>query len=388
MCDYLSMDDAYCMHTYARQEICLVRGEGSVLYDAKEKRYVDFGAGIGTASLGYGDPALTKAIAAQAASLQHSSNLYVNAPQAALAEALITRTGFGDKVFFCNSGAEANEGLIKLARKASADKYGAGRHTIITLNRSFHGRTVTTLSATGQARLHRHFDPFTKGFRYADADADAVRAAFDESVCAILAEPIQGEGGVHIVPDDFLRFLRAFCDEHDLLLLLDEVQTGVGRTGRFYAHEYAGIVPDALSLAKGIAGGMPMGAFIAAASCADVLKKGDHGSTFGGNPVCAAAACVVVDRVLEAGFLEHIRKMGDLICGELSGCGSVCEIRHRGLMIGIVTDKDPKALAARCLERGLLTLTAGENVLRLLPPLILTEAEAREGISILKEVLS
>lgn len=383
------LDTSVFMNTYGARDLCLVRGKGARLYDDADRAYLDFSSGIGVASLGYADPEYTAAIARQASQICHTSNLYLNEPSAQCAKTLIEQGGFGARVFFCNSGAEANEGLIKLARKYSADRYGQGRGTVMTLKKSFHGRTVATVTATGQDRFHQHFYPFAAGFVYAEPTQEGVRSVYDESVCAVLVEPIQGEGGVYILPDEFLCFLRAFCDEHDLLLLVDEVQTGVGRTGRFWAHSYAGIQPDAASLAKGLGGGMPIGAVVASESCCDVLGAGDHGSTFGANPVCCAAANVVLSRVLDEAFLAQVCQVGDLIAQTVTdwGLSAVAQVRHRGLMVGLELRVPPAEVRRACRERGLLVLTAGENVLRLLPPLTLTRDEALEGLAILKEVL-
>ncbi len=389
MRDFVSMDQSYLMQTYGERDLCLVRGEGVWLEDAQGRRYLDFSSGIGVASLGYRDAAYVSAVCEQITKIVHTSNLYLNEPSLRCAQMLIEQGGFGHKVFFCNSGAEANEGLIKLARKYSSTKYSKERTTILTLKHSFHGRTMATLTATGQDRFHQHFDPFMPGFYYAEATREAVLNALDDTVCAILAEPIQGEGGIHILKREFLEFLQEICQKKDLLLLFDEVQTGIGRTGHFYAHQTYGIKPDAISVAKGLGGGLPIGAFIANEKCSGVLTAGDHGSTFGANPVCTAAACEVLSRIATPEFLGQVSERGAYIMKTISAWNLpvVKEVRGQGLMIGLQLNRSPKEVRAMCRDRGLLVLTAGEDVLRLLPPLVLKQEEADAALEILKEVL-
>ena len=382
-------DQSYIMHTYGRSEICLVKGEGSVVTDSEGMDYIDFTSGIGVNSLGFCDPDWVEAVAGQAGKLQHTSNLYYTLPCGELAETLCKRTGYG-KVFFGNSGAEANEAAIKLARKYSFDKYGKGRGTILTLKNSFHGRTMTTLTATGQDRLHHSFFPFPDGFRYAEAGSlDALQGAAGHDVCAVMLELVQGEGGVIPLEREYVHDLAVLCAERDWLLLVDEVQTGIGRTGTLFAFQQYGILPDAVSFAKGIAGGLPMGGFLVSEKCRDVLGPGDHGSTFGGNPICAAAAQAVLD-ILDEDTLAGVQKKGRCLRAAIEAMGLPClgATRGLGLMIGIEV-KPPhsnKELAARLARNGLLVLTAKDR-LRLLPPLILTRADAEKAVSILRKVL-
>ena len=375
------------MSTYGRSPVVLKQGNGAVCKDSAHKRYIDFGSGIGTNSLGYCDEAWAGAVCAQVRTLQHTSNLYYHEPQAELAEKLCSMTGYS-KVFYGNSGAEANECAIKLARKYSFDKYGKGRHTIITLVNSFHGRTMATLSATGQDVFHNYFFPFVEGFRYVKAnDIADLHANLDDSVCAIMLEYIQGEGGVKMLDAEFVAEIRKICDERDILMIADEVQTGIGRTGALLAGEHFGCKADVTTLAKGLAGGLPIGACLANEKCADVLDKGAHGSTFGGNPVSCAGAVAVLERMAQDGMMEQIAEKSDFIRSALSAVEEVAEISGKGMMVGISlkTKKAADVLQA-CLERGLLVLTAKDRV-RLLPPLTIGMDELREGMQILCNVL-
>ena len=301
------------MSTYGRSAVVLKQGSGAVCEDAEQKRYIDFGSGIGTTSLGFCDEEWADAVCAQVRTLQHTSNLFYHAPQAELAAKLCELTGYS-KVFYGNSGAEANECAIKLARKYSFDKYGKGRHTIITLVNSFHGRTMATLSATGQDVFHNYFFPFVEGFRYVKAnDIADLQANLDDTVCAIMLEYIQGEGGVRMLDAEFVAEIRRICDEKDILMIADEVQTGIGRTGKLLAGEHFGCKADVTTLAKGLAGGLPIGACLANEKCADVLDKGSHGSTFGGNPVSCAGAVKVLEKMSQAGMMESITEKSDYI---------------------------------------------------------------------------
>lgn len=381
-----SMADQYLMPTYAHFNAALCEGRGARLYGPEGQVYLDFTAGIGVSSLGYGDAAWAKAVAGQAAKLAHTSNLFYNPVVAQAAQLLCEKSGFA-RVFFANSGAEANECAMKLARKYSFDTYGAGRSTIITLKNSFHGRTMETLTATGQEELHQYFDPFPPGFRYAAAnDLEALRAAIDETVCAVMMEPVQGEGGVQPLEADFVRAAAALCREKDILLIFDEVQTGVGRTGKLYAWEHFGVRPDILTSAKGLGGGLPVGACLCVEKLGSVMGPGTHGSTFGGNPVVCAGVCEVLSRMEEPLF-EQVRRKGELLRNKLAQCDEVAEIRGMGLMLGLaLKTKQAKAVAARCVEKGLLVLTA-KTLVRLLPPLTISEEELTEGAAILKAVL-
>jgi len=382
--------DQYVMGTYGRFPITISHGKGAKLYDFEGKEYLDFASGIGVNSLGYGNPAWVAAIADQAAKLGHISNLYYTEPAATLAETLCKRTGL-DKVFFANSGAESNEGLIKLARKYSRGKYGDGRSAIVTLEGSFHGRTVTTLSATGQDVFHQHFFPFTVGFRHVPpGDLDALKEACGTDTCAVILELIQGEGGVLPLDKDYVQAVAAFCAEQDILLLLDEVQTGAGRTGSLFAFQQYGISPDAVSFAKGIAGGVPFGGFMANAKCSAVLTPGTHATTYGGNPLGAAAANVVLDTLTDE-MLAEITEKGRYIQAKIAAMNSpyVAEIRGLGLMIGIVLqDLSHKDLVGKLGEAGLLALVAGSATLRLLPPLTITYEEIDAGLAILEPLLT
>ena len=377
------------LNTYGRFPVALDHGQGATLYDPEGKAYIDFASGIGVASLGYGDGDWVKAITDQAGKLGHSSNLFYTEPPAKLAEILCQRTGMAG-VFFANGGGEANEGMIKLARKYSFDKYGKGRATIITLNNSFHGRTITTLTATGQEVFHNYFFPFTEGFRYADAnDMASLEAAAGDDVCAVMVELVQGEGGVLPLDREYVQALSKLCAERDWLLLVDEVQTGVGRTGRLFAFQHYGILPDVVSFAKGIAGGLPMSGIMANAKCREVLGPGMHATTFGGNPVCAAAGLVVQEKLSDA-FLAQVEQKGAYLRQKIEELDLPCfgATRGLGLMIGIAvndgwTNKD---IAGKLIENGLLVLTAGPGM-RLLPPLVISQAEMDQGLAVMKQVL-
>jgi len=377
------------MQTYARFDVVIERGEGATLYCPEGKEYIDFTSGIGVNSIGYGNKKWADAIYAQAMKLQHISNLYYSEPYAKLAEILIKRTGMKN-VFFANAGADANEGMIKLARKYSFDKHGKGRSTIITLNQSFHGRTITTLAATGQEVFHNYFFPFTEGFKHVQAnDIDALKKEVTGDVCAILVEFVQGEGGVIPLDPEYVKNVSELCKENDLLLLADEVQTGIGRTGTLFAFQQYSIEPDVLSFAKGIAGGLPLGGFIANEKCSQVLVAGTHATTFGGNPVAAAGAIEVLSQ-LDDSTLTEVTKKGQYIREKIQSRDISCigEIRGKGLMIGIsIKDKAPREIAQACVENGLLMLTAGADALRMLPPLTITYDELDKGLGILKNIL-
>ena len=385
-----AMDDTYVMHTYARFPVDIDHGQGATLYSLAGKEYIDFTSGIGVNSLGYGDPTWISAITQQIQKLGHISNLYYTQPGPKLAKELCTRTGM-DKVFFGNSGAEANEAMIKLARKYSFDKYGKDRATIITLNNSFHGRTITTLMATGQEVFHNYFFPFTEGFRYADAnDLDSLEDAAGSDVCAVMMELVQGEGGVLPLDKEYVQAVAKLCAERDWLLLVDEVQTGVGRTGSLFAFQQYGVLPDVVSFAKGIAGGLPFGGVMAGEKCRNVFTTGTHGTTFGGNPISAAAACYVLDRMDDAMF-QSVQEKGAYLRSRIEALDLPClgATRGMGLMIGIDVkgERTNKELAAKLIQSGLLVLTAGPG-LRLLPPLVITQEEMDKGLAIMKAALS
>ena len=385
----IKLHDQHVMGTYGRFPIALSHGEGARLYDFDGKSYIDFASGIGVNSLGYGNKAWIQAITDQAAKLGHVSNLYYTEPAAKLAETLCKRTGLS-KVFFANSGAESNEGLIKLARKYSHDKYGAGRSVIVSLEGSFHGRTITTLSATGQASFHQHFFPFTNGFRFVPpGDMETLKTVCSDDTCAVILELIQGEGGVLPLDKAFVQEVAAFCEERDILLLIDEVQTGVGRTGSLFAFEQYNIVPDALSFAKGIAGGVPFGGFITSETYSTVLGSGTHATTYGGNPLGAAAAAVVLDTLTDE-VLAEVFKKGQYIQNHVREMESpyVTEVRGLGLMIGIILrDISHRELVGKLGEAGLLALVAGSATLRFLPPLTISYEEIDAGLAILQTIL-
>ena len=385
----IKRDNEYVLHTYARNPIVLEKGHGLYAEGPEGQKYLDFTSGIGVNSLGYCDMTWAEAVSGQAHKLQHTSNLYYTAPCGKLAKKLCKRTGMS-KVFFGNSGAEANEGAIKAARKYSFDKYGADRYNVITLVNSFHGRTIATLTATGQDAFHQYFYPFMEGFRYADAnDLESVKAEGGKDVCAVMLELVQGEGGVLPMEPDFVRDLAALCAERDWLMLVDEVQTGIGRTGALFAYQQYGVQPDAASFAKGIAGGLPMGGFLVNEKCRNVLGAGMHGSTFGGNPIAASAALTVLD-ILDEDALQAVKEKGAYLRAGIEALGkkSIGSTRGLGLMIGIAVKEGHtnKALAAQLVQNGLLVLTAGPD-LRLLPPLTITKEEMDKGLAILARVL-
>ena len=376
------------MHTYGRYDVVIDSGSGRNAVDENNKTYIDFGSGIGTNSLGYCDEEWADAVCKQVRSIQHTSNYYYTSVQADFADKLCSITGY-DKVFFGNSGAEANECAIKIARKYSFDKYGKGRSTIITLVNSFHGRTLATLSATGQDVFHNYFFPFVEGFIHTPAnDIDALKAAADDTVCAIMLEFVQGEGGVVKLDEEFVKAVRQICDEKDILMVADEVQTGAGRTGKFLASEHFGVKPDITTMAKGLAGGVPFGACLASEKCSSVLVPGTHGSTFGGNPLACAGGNVVLSRVTSEGFLDEVQKKSEYIFDKLSKTEGVASVSGLGLMIGIeLKEKKAADVVKAALDRGLLLLTAKTKV-RLLPPLTITYEEIDKGLQIFAELLA
>lgn len=376
------------IQTYKRFPAVLTKGMGAEAFSPEGKRYLDLTSGIGVNALGYCDPEWVAAVSRQAATLNHTSNLYYTQPCAELAQKLTALSGMKG-VFFGNSGAEANEGMIKVARKYSFDRYGEGRNRILCLQNSFHGRTVTTLAATGQDSFHTHFFPFTEGFAYLPAgDKDALNAAMDGTVCGIMVEMIQGEGGVVPLDAEYIQAVAALCQEKDILLLVDEVQTGIGRTGKVFSFQHYGVTPDCVSLAKGLGGGLPIGAVMVGEKCKETLSAGTHGSTFGGNPIVCAGALAVLDRIAEEAFLEEVSAKGELLRSLLEELPQIKEVRGKGLMLGAVVQEGLTAgqIAGACVEAGLLILTA-KTLLRFLPPLTITEEELREGVAILAEVL-
>ena len=379
-------DLKYIMHTYGRYDVALKSGKGAVAFDENGKRYIDVSSGIGVNSLGYCDEGWVKAVSAQAGTIQHMSNYFYSEQASNLAEKLCKFSGMS-KVCFGNSGAEANEIAIKIARKYSFDKYGADRNEIITLRDSFHGRTVTTLSATGQDVFHNFFFPFTDGFKFVTAnDIDALKDAVSDKTCAVMFEVIQGEGGVNIFDTDYVKQLAGFCAECDILMICDEVQTGIGRTGKFYAFQNFEILPDLVTSAKGLGGGLPIGVCLCADKLRDVMGISSHGSTFGANPVVCAGANYVVDTVADEKFLSSVEEKGEYLEANLRQIKEVKNVRRMGLMVGIEIEADAHDAAAKCVENGLLIITA-KNLLRMLPPLTITQAELDEAVQILKKSL-
>ncbi|MBQ9948684.1 MAG: aspartate aminotransferase family protein [Oscillospiraceae bacterium] len=378
----------YVMPSYGRYDLVLDKGEDRIAIDENGKKYIDFGSGIGTNSLGYCNEDWVKAVCEQAHSIQHTSNYYYTKVQADFAKALCETAGYTD-MFFGNSGAEANECAIKIARKYSFDKYGKGRHNIITLVNSFHGRTMCTLSATGQDVFHNYFFPFVEGFIYVEANnIDDLRAKLDDTVCAVMFEYIQGEGGVMPLDPAFVEEIYKLCAEKDVLTIADEVQTGVGRTGKFLAGDNYGKKADLTTLAKGLAGGVPIGVCLAGEKCAKVLTAGTHGSTFGGNPISCAGGNAVLKTVNSEGFLDEVTKKGAYIKEKLLSCPEVVSVDGMGLMIGIqLKTKVAGDIVKAALDKGLLLLTAKTKV-RLLPPLTISYEEIDKGLDILIGLLN
>ena len=453
-----SEENKYVMNTYGRFPIALDHGEGATLWDVEGKKYIDLASGIGVNCLGYANPAIIDAIDKQAHKLMHVSNLFTTEPMVQVAKKLVEKTHLGGKVFFANSGAEANEGAIKLARKYSFDKYGEGRFKVLTLINSFHGRTVTTLKATGQERFHNYFFPFTEGFDYAVAndiksvrakaddmtcaimmeliqgeggvlpldrefvkevvttlkatgqerfhnyffpftegfdyaaanDIKSVRAKADDMTCAIMMELIQGEGGVLPLDREFVKEVEKLCREKDMLLIIDEVQTGIGRTGSLFAFQQYDIKPDVVTMAKGLGGGMPIGAVMAADTCCNVLTPGTHATTFGGTPIVCSAANVVLDTVGDGQFLMKVREKGEYLRNGILSLGSpnIKGVRGMGLMLGIIVEEGKHSVFAnKLIENGVLAITAGKNAVRLLPPLTISKEEMDEALAIMAKVL-
>ncbi len=379
-----NITDTYTAKTYGRFPVSLVGGEGATLVDSEGKKYVDFGSGIACNLFGVNDTEWKNAVIEQLNKIQHVSNYYYSEPQARLAEMLCARTG-AKRVFFANSGGEANECAFKAARKYSYLKYGENRAKIVSLKGSFHGRTLFTVTVTGQDEFHDYFHPFVQEVDYAQPNMEDIKRIADERTCAIVVEPVQGEGGVRALNRAFVTALADYCRERDILLICDEVQTGNGRTGTLYAYEQFGVTPDILTTAKGLAGGLPIGACIFFEKAQDALTAGDHGSTFGGNPVSCAGACNVLSR-LTSEFLLEVQGKSEYLRAKLRLTEGVNEVTGLGMMIGLSVNKPPKEVAAECLKRGLLVLTAHDKV-RLLPPLTITKTEMDEGLSILREVL-
>jgi acetylornithine/N-succinyldiaminopimelate aminotransferase len=375
----------------SRAPICLVRGDGVRVWDSDGRAYLDFGAGIAVASLGHCHPRITGAIQEAAATLLHVSNLYHSAPQIHLAK-LLAEHSFADRVFFANSGAEANEAAIKLARKYARERLADDRFEIVATTNSFHGRTLATVTATGQEKYQHGFEPLVPGFKHVPYnDLRAMERAIDNRTCAVLVEPIQGEGGVIVPDDDYLPGLRKLCDESGALLILDEIQTGVGRTGRLWAYQHAGVEPDVMTLAKALANGVPIGAMLTREDVASVLTAGSHGSTFGGTPFVASVALATLTTIIEERIPERAARRGRQLLDGLgklqSETGGVHAVRGRGLLIGMELDRPVAPVVEACRELGLLVLSAGERVLRLAPPLIVTEEDCQAALGIIRTAL-
>mgnify|MGYP000147344593 FL=1 len=383
-----TLDNTYVAHTYGRFPVAIKQGSGAVCTDSSGKQYLDFTAGIGVNSLGFCSPQWVEAVSKQAATLNHTSNLYYTEPGIVLAQKLCEKSGM-KRVFFSNSGAEANEGAIKAARKYSFDAYGEGRYEIISLHNSFHGRTITTLAATGQAVFHTKFNPFTEGFVFAEANnIESVKALVSEKTCAVMLECIQGEGGVVPLEKEFVQAVAALCQEKDLLLIIDEVQTGLGRTGSFFSYQQFGVQPDIVSVAKGLGGGLPIGAVLFGEKTMDTMDAGTHGSTFGANPIVCAGANVVVDS-LDDDFLSGVKEKSAFIFEKVAKFPHVQSVTGLGLMIGVSFDDGitGKQVVDKCLENGVLFLTA-KTKLRMLPPFTITKDEIEQGLSVLETVLT
>lgn len=382
-------ESKYVMNTYGRFPIAIDHGEGATLWDVEGKKYIDLASGIGVCSVGYNNKKVIDAITEQAQKVMHTSNLFTTAPMIQTAKTLVTKTDMG-KVFFANSGAEANEGAIKLARKYSFDKYGQGRYKIVTLMNSFHGRTISTLKATGQEKFHNYFFPFTEGFEYAVAnDIESVTSKVDDATCAVMMELIQGEGGVLPLDPDFVKSVEALCREKDLLLIIDEVQTGVGRTGQLFCFQNYNIKPDVVTMAKGLGGGVPIGAILASKTVCDVFTPGTHATTFGGTPMVCASANAVLSIVAKEEFLVEVRQKGEYLKEKILGLGadSILGVRGMGMMLGIIVEEGKHSeYAKKLLEKGVIAITAGKNAVRLLPPLTIGYEEMDEAIAVMKEV--
>ena len=387
---WVEKDKKYIMHTYPRHPIIVTKAKGYKVWDEKGKEYIDLFAGISVCNLGHCHPEVIKAVEAQIYRLFHISNLYYTIPQIELAE-LLVKHSFADKVFFCNSGAEANEGAIKLARKWGK-QFSPPKYKIITLEGSFHGRTLGTIAATGQEKVKKGFEPPLPGFVHVPFDdIKAIEAAIDKETCAIMVEPIQGEGGVRIPSPHYLERIRSICDEANILLIFDEVQTGMGRTGYLFAYEHEDVKPDILTLAKSLANGLPIGAILARKEVAEAFEVGSHGSTFGGNPVSCAAAKAVMKILTETEILEYTRQLGNFLKEKLEKLkekhGIIKEIRIRGLMVGVELEKKAAPIVEACLEQGFLINAVQEKVLRFLPPLIIEREALAEFIEVLDEIL-
>lgn len=382
--------EQYIFPTYTRSPIVLTKGKGMKVWDSEGKEYLDFASGIAVLNVGHLHPRVVEAIHKQSKTLMHVSNLYYSEPQIKLAE-LLVKHSFADKVFFCNSGAEANEAAIKLARKVKKDKGESNRYEIITMENSFHGRTMATLSATGQKKFHHGFEPLLDGFTYVPFNnSKAVEDAITDTTCAVMVEPIQGEGGVNCPSPDYLKNLRDICDQNGLLLMFDEVQVGMGRTGKLFAYQHYGVEPDIMTLAKAMAGGMPVGAMLAKEEIASSFSRGTHASTFGGNPLSSAAGIATMEALIQDKILENCQEMGEYFYSKLLSLKEkhsfIKKVKGKGLILGIDLSFECAEIAMDCLKRGLLIICTMGNILRFLPPLIITEKEIDILIKTLDEL--
>ncbi len=387
-----SLADKYMFQTYSRFPITLVRGEGCRVWDEEGKEYLDFVGGIAVCALGHSSPLVTKALEEQSRRLVHVSNLYYTKPQIELAQ-LLVENSFADRVFFCNSGAEANEAAIKLVRRYSEEKFGPGRHVIISMTNSFHGRTMATLSATGQAKIQKGYDPLLTGFKFVPFnDLSSMEEAVDDSVCAVMLEPIQGEGGVICPHPDYLRGVEGICRSRDLVLIFDEVQVGMGRTGTLFAHEHYGVTPHIMTLAKALGNGLPIGAMLSTEALSSAFGPGSHASTFGGTPLVTAVAKTVLRSLLEDGWIDNCRRMGEYFRGGLGDLGNrhhmIKEVRGLGLILGVEMDRPGAPVVDACTKKGFLINCIQDRVLRFIPPLIVGREEIDQLIGALDEVLA
>ncbi len=382
----------YLINNYGERQIALVRGEGVYVWDADGKKYLDFVAGISTNNLGHCHPNVVSAITEQAKKLIHVSNLYLIEPQARLAQR-IAEDSFADKCFFCNSGAEANEAAIKLARKYSKEKFGENKYEIITMKKSFHGRTLTTITATGQEKYQKGFEPLSPGFKYVNFnDMKAVEEAVTENTCAIMVEPIQVEGGINVPTDDYLPNLRKFCDGNNILLIYDEVQTAMGRTGKLFGYETFGAEPDIITMAKALGGGVPIGCMATKSHIAESLTPGSHASTFGGNPLVCSAALASINTIVDENLPENAKNMGNYLMEKLSSLKEkfplIKEVRGRGLIVGAELNIEGREIVNKALEKGLILNCIGTNVIRFVPPLIINKGHIDQALNILESILS
>ena len=391
--EIIEISNQYIMNTYSRMPLVFEKGRGAYLWDFDGKKYLDFVSGLAVNNLGHCHPKVVETIKRESEKLIHVSNLYFIASQALLGKKLVESSLVEGRAFFCNSGAEANEAAIKLVRKYSKEKFKRDdRYEIITMEKSFHGRTITTITATGQEKFRKGFEPLTQGFKYAPYNnIEALKKVITDKTCAIMLEPIQGEGGVNVPDKKYLEEVRKLCDERELVLILDEVQTGMGRTGKLFAYEHSGIKPDIFTLAKGLGGGIPIGAMIAKDEVAEFFTPGSHASTFGGNPFVCSVALTVLEVIEKDGILKNCEEMGEYLAKKLNGLAKefkfIKEVRGKGLLIGMELGRDGKDIVESCKEKGLLINCTMNNILRFLPPLIISKNEVDEAVEVLKKAL-